>query len=112
MPADVHGKAIAIAGLAIAATVIGVMLGVLLLLRLWQVAPGADRLDAGAAVLPPQPTLQSAPQRDLAAQRAGQARRLQAAEWLDAQHQRARIPIEDAMALLAASAPRRAGSAP
>ncbi|MBL0423974.1 hypothetical protein [Ramlibacter alkalitolerans] len=104
---DLRGRPVLLAGLAIAATIALVVASVFLLLRHWQLAPGADRVPARLAA-PPAPALQSAPQQDLAAYRAEKERALHTLAWVDRAHGIARIPIEDAMELLL----RRAGSAP
>jgi len=59
---------------------------------------------------PPQPRLQVAPQRELAAVDAAANRHLQGYAWLDESKSHARIPIERAMMVLAAAGwpdPRR-----
>jgi hypothetical protein len=119
MPASVHGRPIALTGLAIAAVVGLVLVSVFLLLRLWGMPPDVDRGRMAQAVVVPGPGLQSAPQLDLAQYRAEKQRLMDSTAWVDAQRGIARIPVTDAMALLAASAaaapasaPRRAGSAP
>jgi hypothetical protein len=115
MPASVHGRPIALTGLAIAAVVGIVLAAVFLLLRLWDVPPDVDRSRMRQTVVVPGPGLQSAPQLDLAQYRAEKQRLMNSAGWVDAQRGIARIPVADAMALLAAraaSAPRRAGSVP
>ena len=112
MPASVHARAIAWTGLAIAIVVAVVVASVFLLLRLWDTPPGADRSRMPQTVLVPGPGLQSAPQLDLAQYRAEKRKLMDSAGWVDAQRGIARIPVADAMALLAASAPRRPGSAP
>ncbi|HUL12541.1 MAG TPA: hypothetical protein VLU73_10265 [Methylococcaceae bacterium] len=52
------------------------------------------------AVAPVEPRLQAAPPRDLATLRAEEDRILHSSEWIDRQAGIARIPIEQAMALL------------
>ncbi len=108
MPADIAVRPIAWVGLTIAAVVASVVAGVFLLLRLWGTAPGATRVDLPARLERPEPALQSAPQLDLARYRAEKERLLRTAAWVDADRGIARIPIADAMALLAA----RPASAP
>ena len=67
MPAhDVNSRAIACAGGAIALTVAVVIAAVFLLLRHWDLPPGADRARLPYQVVMPGPALQSAPQQDLA----------------------------------------------
>lgn len=112
MPGDVQARPIAWAGMSIAATVAVVIVAVFLLLHFWQTPADADRTRMPYASVIPGPVLQEAPQLDLAAYRAEKQQLMDSAAWVDAQHGIARIPVADAMALLAASAPRRAGSAP
>lgn len=53
-----------------------------------------------ADIAPPGPPLQSSPQYDLASLGATEAEKLRGYHWLDANHHRARIPIERAMAIV------------
>lgn len=115
MPGDIASRPIAWVGFSIAAAVVIVVVSVFLLLRAWDAAPDASR------VRPPEqpgvagPTLQSAPQPDLARYRAGKLRQRDTAGWVDPQRGIAHIPVADAMALLAASAasaPRSAEGQP
>jgi hypothetical protein len=53
--------------------------------------------------------LQSAPQLDLAQYQAEKRKLLESTEWVDAQHRIARIPIADAMQMLAQPAATPAG---
>ena len=69
------------------------------LLRLWL----APQLTAGLQAPPPAPRLQADPAADLAAERAQQRQRLESYAWVDRDAGIAQIPIERAMALLAAS---------
>jgi hypothetical protein len=101
---DVHARPIAGAGAAIAACVIGAVIAVVLLLRYWQVPVGADRvrkidLPAGAAML------ESAPQVDLAQYRNEERKQLESSGWVDAANGIARIPIDDAIDMLAPRPP-------
>lgn len=75
---------------------------VLLLMRHWHVPPAGA--PAGSAQLQdvPAPRLQSAPQPDLARFRAEQGRAMDAVGWVDREHGIARIPVSDAMDLVAA----------
>jgi hypothetical protein len=105
--AEVPARHIAIAGATIAGTVIGAICVVLLWLHALQLPPG------GAPVQAPlrpasAPMLQSAPQPELASYRAQKEQQLHGIGWVDRSQGIAHIPIEDAMALLAA----RAASAP
>ena len=103
---ELRARPVVATGIAIAVTIALVVAAVFLLLRQWQLAPGADRVPARAAA-PPSPQLQSAPQQDLAAYRAEKERALHGLGWVDRAHGLARIPVEDAMELML----RRAGSA-
>ncbi|MBC5784054.1 hypothetical protein H8N03_13970 [Ramlibacter sp. USB13] len=103
---EIAVRPIAWVGASIAAVVALVVVAVFLLLRLWNADPGADRVRMRETVLVPGPVVQSAPQEDLRAYREEKRRILESAAWVDAQRGIARIPIADAMAILAASAPR------
>lgn len=99
---------IALAGAAIAGTVLGVVALVLLGLHARGLPPGGAQLAQPYRLSVPGPRLQSAPQPDLAAYQAEQEARLHGRGWVDAEAGIVHIAIEDAMALLAA----RAASAP
>jgi hypothetical protein len=99
---------IALAGAAIAGTVLGVVALVLLVLHARGLPPGGQQLAQPYRFSVPGPSLQSAPQPDLAAYQAQKAARLHGRGWVDAGTGIVHISIEDAMALLAA----RAASAP
>jgi hypothetical protein len=103
---------IAQAGAAIAGTVIGVVVLVLLWLHGRDMTPGGQRLGQPYTLNIPGPRLQSAPQPDLAAYRAEKEARLHGRGWVDAGQGLVHIPIEDAMALMAAPAASAAGGAP
>jgi hypothetical protein len=99
---------IAIAAATIAGTVMAAVAVVLLGLQARQMPPGGRQFEQPYTRLMPGPALQSAPQPELASYRAQQAERLHGSGWVDAPGRIARIPIEDAMALLVA----RGASAP
>ena len=105
---EVPGRRIAMAAAAIAGTVIGAVILVLLWLQVRDMPPAGQGLRQPYTLTVPGPALQSAPQPDLAAYRAEKAQRLHGRGWVDAQRGIVHIPIEEAMALLAghaASAP-------
>jgi hypothetical protein len=104
MRGDIAARPIAWVALTIAAVVVLVIVAVFLLLRLWHTDAGADRVRMPDPVAVPGPALQTAPQPDLQAYLAEKQRLLETGALLDAQRGIARIPIADAMALLAASA--------
>ena len=104
MRGDIAVRPIAWVGATIAAVVALVVALVFVLLHAWKLRPDADRVHLPQAVLVPGPAVQSAPQLDLAAYRKEKQRILESAAWVDAQRGIARIPVADAMALLAASA--------
>jgi hypothetical protein len=104
MPSELAVRPIAWVGAAIGGTVILVACGVLLLLHLWNTPPDTQRARMPYTVEIQGPTLQPAPQLDLAQYRAEKQRILDTAAWIDASGGIARIPIADAMAMLAASA--------
>ncbi|WP_066342980.1 hypothetical protein [Azohydromonas lata] len=108
---DLPTGRIALAGAAIAGTVIGVVILVLSWLHGQDMRPGGERLAQPYTLTIPGPRLQSAPQPDLAAYRAEKAAWLHGRGWVDAGAGIAHIPIEDAMALLAAPAASAAASA-
>lgn len=99
---ELPGTRIAIAAAAIAGTVIGAVAVVLLWLQATHMPPGGERLQQPYARVMPGPALQSAPQPELARYRAQQQERLHGSGWVDAAQGVVHIPIEDAMALLAA----------
>lgn len=101
-------RRIAWAGASIAGTVLGVVAVVLLWTHERPIPPGGDRLAQPYTAHVPGPALQSAPQIDLQAYRAEKQAWLHGTAWVDGERRVARIPIDDAMALLAA----RAASAP
>lgn len=114
MASDVAGRPIAVTGAVILGTVLLVIATVFVLLHVWNTSPSASRVPMPDPVAVPGPALQSAPQLDLKQYRADKQKLLQGAAWVDAAHGVARIPIGDAMALLAAraaSAPARTASA-
>ncbi|MES2184048.1 MAG: hypothetical protein V4505_05835 [Pseudomonadota bacterium] len=73
-----------------------------LLLRHWQVPPGGQPVGPAQVLAVPGPLLQSAPQDDLVRYRAEQQRRLDTAAWVDRSAGLVRIPIADALELVAA----------
>jgi hypothetical protein len=99
---------IALAGGAIAVTVALAVVVVLAWLHASGMPPGGLRLRRDYALTVDAPPLQGAPQLDLQAYRAEKARRLHETAWVDASQGIARIPIDDAMALML----QRAASAP
>ncbi|NML17907.1 hypothetical protein [Azohydromonas caseinilytica] len=103
---------IALAGAALAGTVIGVVVLVLLGLHGRNMPPGGQRLAQPYTLSIPGPRLQSAPQPDLAAYLAEKEARLHGRGWVNAGAGIVHIPIEDAMALMAAPAASAAGRAP
>lgn len=97
----IHAGKIVRVGLAIAATIVLVAIGAYLAWTMWLAgnrdAPNAA-FDFGVA----QPLLESAPQPDHAAYAAEKKGLLHGYQWVDAQAGIARIPIEEAMRILAA----------
>lgn len=109
MPArEVAVGKIALAGGAIALMVALVVATVLGWLHLRGTPPGGERLGRPYSLTVPGAPLQSAPQPDLRAYRAQKQRQLHGLGWVDAPHGLVHIPIEQAMALMAA----RSASAP
>ena len=107
MRGEIAAGPITLVGLAIGGVVALVVGLVILLLQFWDTAPGEDRLRRPGPVAVPGPALESAPQPDLATYLAQKQRLLETTTWVDAQRGIARIPVTDAMALLAASEARR-----
>jgi hypothetical protein len=99
-------RAILLSGAAILATVVVVAVAVFLLLHWWNVPPDTGRADVDHPLAGGEAGLRSAPQPDLAAYRAEKERQLHGIGWVDAQRGIAHIPIDDAMALMAAGAAR------
>lgn len=102
-------RRIALAGVLILGTVVGVASAVLLWLGHDDAGQGQRGLQP-ATLATGAPALQSAPQPDLAAYRAQQQGRLHGAGWVDRRAGIVHIPIEDAMALLAARGAKAAAS--
>jgi hypothetical protein len=101
---DVNTRAIVGIGAAVVASVLAAVLLVFLLLRAWDIPPRVAEAQLPYRVVIEGPALQSAPQPDLAAYRAEKRQLLEGLVWLDAERGIARIPIGEAMALLARSA--------
>ena len=100
MPAhDIDVRGVTWTGVTIAVAIVTVVGAVLLLLRLWHVAPGADRVRMPYDLAIEGPALQSAPQPELAQERARKARILTTSGWVDGAHGIVRIPVETAMRL-------------
>ncbi len=90
---------------AIFALAFGLILAVMYLL--WR--PQSSRKPQADAV-PPAPRLQADPRRDLLATQMEQQRRLQQYGWNDPQHRSAHIPLQQAMARLAAQGERQSAA--
>jgi hypothetical protein len=105
---DVSARGIVIGGSAIACAVALVVIVVFLLLHVLGMPASTDRTRLPGRLSIPEPRLQSAPQLDIAQERAEKQRLLDSGAWLDADHQHARIPIATAMDLLAQASARSA----
>lgn len=112
MPAadDVSARRIVLAGAGIAAVVAIAVTVVVVELRAWGVPLDGDR-GADRRVAIPGAELQVAPQPDLQRYRDEKQRLLDATAWADAASGVARIPIEQAMALLSERGLRAAPAA-
>jgi hypothetical protein len=111
MPApDLNTRAILWTGIAIALTVSGVVAAVLLLLQHWQLPGGGERVPLGYGLVIEGPALQSSPQADLARYRAEKKKQLESVGWVNASQGIVRIPIADAMGMLAQGAARAASA--
>ena len=89
---------------AMAAAVATAIVVVLLLLHHRHVPVGGVAIAKPAALAPGLPMLQTAPQPDLAAYEAEKLHALHDVGWVDAASGVAHVPIESAMAMMAASA--------
>jgi len=108
---DIAARRIAWVGAEIVAVVVLVVIAVFLLLHAWQMPARTDRVRLPYRPQIAGPVLQSAPQLDLARERAEKRRLLDSTGWIDAQRGTARIPIATAMELLA-KPPAAAASQP
>ena len=106
MRGDIAPRPILWVAFAIGAVVVLVIVAVFLLLHLWHTDPGEDRVRMPDPVAVPGAALETAPQTDMATYLAQKRRLLDSAGWVDAQRGIAHIPIEDAMAILAAGGAR------
>jgi hypothetical protein len=98
---DIAAGRIAWVGAAIGAVVVLVVIGVFLLLHAWQMPARTDRVGMAGQPLVAGPALQSAPQLDLARERAEKQRMLDGQQPVDAHSGAAPIPVAKAMELLA-----------
>lgn len=98
-PDGIHARGVLWGG---AAIVLGIVLAALaswLLWRWWNAPAGPNSGDLPAPASPP---LQSAPQPERAAYFAEKRKLLESWEWIDRQNGIARIPVEEAMRIMAA----------
>ncbi len=95
---------------AMAGAVATAIVVVLLLLHHRRVPVGGVAIDEPAPLAPGLPRLQTAPQPDLAAYKAEKLRALHDLGWVDAASGVAHVPIETAMAMMAASAAAKGAS--
>lgn len=103
---DVDVRAVLYAALAIAGGIAFALVGSWLMLHLLGPASNApDGMSAGPAI--PAPRVQTAPQPERAAYFTAKERRLATYGWVDRNAGIAHIPLDDAMALLAAQAASR-----
>ena len=91
-------------------TIAALVIGYLIYLGLSKWTTGADPeasplMEASRSVLPPAPNLQTQPEKELAAMRAGERERLTSWGWTDKAAGYARMPIEAAIDLLAVPEP-------
>ncbi len=100
----IHAGKIVRVGLAIAATVALSAAGAYLAWSKWLPADNHDAPNAAFDFRVAQPVLESAPQPDRAAYLAEKERLLHGYQWVDAQAGIARIPIEQAMRIMAGAA--------
>ena len=95
---------------AMASAVAAAIVVVLLLLQHRHVPVGGVAIDKPAPLAPGLPMLQTAPQPDLAAYKSEKLHALHDLGWVDAASGVAHVPIETAMAMLAASSAERGAS--
>jgi hypothetical protein len=100
---DVHARAVVRIGLAIALVIGAAVAIVFALLRHEGLPPGGRGMHLGDGVPLRAPGLASAPQPELAADRAKKQAQLDSAGWVDRDRAIAHIPITDAMDLLLAT---------
>lgn len=108
---DVDTRRIVAAGVAIACSVALAVLAVFALLHSWHTPAGSDSARLPYALRVEGAALQSAPQLDLAQYRAQKQSLLESSAWVDPAQGIVRIPIGDAMQLLASSAASAASAA-
>jgi hypothetical protein len=99
--ADVDMKKLGTAAVALALVVAAAVGAVFGLLGHWRMPPGGQAANVRAVLAVPRPVLQAAPQQDLAQYRQAQQQRLDSLGWVDRAAGVARIPIGDAMDLMA-----------
>ena len=85
----------------LASLLVVAIVAVFLLLRHWKLPPGGDREGSSELVAFPEPRLQPAPQDDLARYRAEQRHAMEAVGWEDRPGGIVRIPVADAITLVA-----------
>ena len=103
-------RRLAWAAVAMAGAMALALVVVLLILHHRRVPVGGLAIDKPATLAPGLPMLQTAPQPDLAAYRVEKQHALHGLGWADAASGVAHVPIETAMAMLAASSAERGAS--
>jgi hypothetical protein len=104
-PTEVHVRGVLWGGAAIAFGIVLAMLASWLLWQRWGAPSGVQAFggpNAGAMPQAESPALQSAPQQDRAQYDAEKRKLLDSWEWVDRQRGIARIPVEEAMRIMAA----------
>jgi hypothetical protein len=102
---DVNVRGVVWGAVAIAIGILLVSVAAWLLWQRWGAPSGAQAYggpDAGALPHVTPPILQSAPRQERAEYEAEKRKQLESWEWIDRQHGIARIPIEEAMRMMAA----------
>ncbi len=102
--AHLHARRIVLVVLAIAGVVVVAVLAVIWGLSAFDIPHGGERRERAYRLTVPGPNLQSAPQPDLNGYFAEKRSLLDDLAWTDAARTTARIPLGDAMALLASGA--------
>jgi hypothetical protein len=101
---DMSGRTMMWVLICLAGSVAGAVGVMFLLLNIFQGELREDRpqltAEQTAPLAPPDPTLEAAPETDLARLRGSEDHLLHAYSWIDAHHTRARIPIDRAMTLV------------
>lgn len=112
-PGDINARSVLWGGIAIALGTVLAALAAYLLWQWWNASSGLRPLvgpNAGTLPVIASPVLQSAPQQERAQYFAEKRKLLESWTWVDRQHGIARIPVEEAMRIMAARGGKTAGA--